>query len=87
MFKQTLVVMVFITIAGSLACNAIPELNIEATVEALVDNRVAKIMEQATAEALLLWPVPMPPTATPTPMPVVTPFPGQPFVVENGATV
>ena len=87
MFKQTLVVMVFITITGSLACNATPELNIEATVEALADNRVAKIMEQATAEALLLWPVPMPPTATPTPMPVVTPFPGQPFVVENEATV
>ena len=44
--KQTLVVMVFITITGSLACTATPpaptpELNIEATVEALIDNHVA----------------------------------------------
>jgi hypothetical protein len=38
--------MVFITITGSLACTATPpaptpELNIEATVEALIDNHVA----------------------------------------------
>jgi len=58
--------MVFITIAGSLACNGTPELNIEATVEALADNRVAKIMEQATAEALLRWPVPTQPSVETT---------------------
>jgi len=59
MFKQALVVMAFVTITVSLACTPVPpaptpELNIEATVEALADNRVAKIMEQGTAEASTL---------------------------------
>ena len=45
MFKQALVVTVFITITGSLACNATPELNIEARVTGLltIENRAILI--------------------------------------------
>ena len=65
----------------------------EATVEARA-QAIAKAMVAATAEAAPTA-KPVPPTATPTLVPttptpaqvqVITPLPGQPFVVENEAT-
>ena len=65
----------------------------EATVEARA-QAIAKAMVEATAEAAPTA-KPVPPTATPTLVPttptpaqvqVITPLPGQPFVVENEAT-
>ena len=77
-----------------MACGGgISESDIDATVEARA-QAIAKAMVAATAEAAPTA-KPVPPTATPTLVPttptpaqvqVITPLPGQPFVVENEAT-